>query len=726
VTGDRWKHVNCGSPDGVNGSYPYNPCVLDDKASADPATHYGFDPLTLQVIAPNMAGDYMSYAGNRWVSDYSYKGMIDELNNTMLVQANQRAESARSVESVSGVVVVSGVYSPTVMKGELDPAWAIPSGEMQQTVLRKLNALNTRIVKLHNQMHTQSSDHTHDDTAHATVRLLDANGVVLASKPIIATTGTHGGGNSYGFLDSLPIPNGTVALMDVVADDNTVIMSRTVSANAPTIALTSPAGGEAIDTSMTLSWTASDADDTDARYYTLQYSANNGKTWRALFTNLPSPIDPITNKPMQNVSMLLDKLSGLPGSDNALMRIMVSDGYNTASATSQPFKMSNRAPEPHIVAPSPYTQYNAGQMILLKGNAMDAEQGGLPSTSLSWSVDGVAVGMGSDVIVNDLAPGEHTAQLSVVDNAGNPATASITFTVAPLAVPLNNTELALNGDCNDAGYSNATHLSLAPYADGSRADVQLVRSDTQLWACFTGLKVASGSSPYTFATLRIDPNFSRDAGPQADDVEILLFQSGFIETKHGTGTSWEPEGTFNVNGRVRTEESGPGLWNAELQVDASVFGGWNKVVGLMVDHNWVTAGSDDHFWPRGGLWYQPNTWAKTVLGDLPQLAELDAASAYVGDGDSTITLTGSSFISDTQAYWNGEARPSTYVSATQLTMNITAADLTNPSTAQVQVANTATLDGVASNSLPFLIRNRPQVSPPSNLPNQLFLPMLSK
>ncbi len=732
VTGDRWKHVNCGSPDGLNGSYPYNPCTLDDKAVDNPATHFGFDPLTLQVIRPNMAGDYMSYASTTWVSDYTFKGMIDELNNTLVAQTELRKQvqsSTRQAEVANGVVVVSGVVSPTLQKGELAPAWAMPNTVMQQSLLRKLDALNARIVKLHNQMHTQgaqNTDHTHDDTVHVTVRLLDANGVVLGSKPVIATTGTHGGGGSYSFLDSLPVPVGKVAKLDVVNDDNLVLMSREVSANSPVVTLLSPAGGETIDTSLTLSWTATDTDTNDNLHFTAQYSPDNGKTWRALFTSLPNLINPLTNKPMDTVTLQLDKLSGLPGSDTALMRVLVTDGYNTASATSQSFKMTNRAPEPHIVSPDAYAQFPAGQMVLLKGNAMDAEQGGLAGNALVWTIDGVAVGNGSDVIVNGLAPGEHIAQLTATDDVGNSSNVTATISIAPLAIPQTPAELTLNGDCNDAGYANATHIALAAYADGSQADLQLVRSATQLWACFTGLKKASGSSVGSFATLRIDPNFSRDSATQADDNEILIEESGLIHTHKGSGAAWVPQGPTALNGRVRNEDSGDGLWNAELQIDASVFGGWNKVVGLMADHNWVTAVADDHFWPRNALWNKPDTWAKTLLGDLPQIISLDAASAYVGDGDMAITINGSNFITDTLAFWNGQVRPTTFVSVIQVTLNVSAADLASAGTAQIQVSNSPTLSVAGSNGLPFDVKNRLVVSPPTNLPNQMFMPMLNR
>ena len=57
------------------------------------------------------------------------------------------------------------------------------------------------------------------------------------------------------------------------------------------------------------------------------------------------------------------------------------------------------------------------------------------------------------------------------------------------------------------------------------------------------------------------------------------------------------------------------------------------------------------------------------------------------DGATTKTVTGSGFVSGSVVRWNGANRTTTFVSATQLTASITAADIATAGTAQVTVFN---------------------------------------
>ena len=66
----------------------------------------------------------------------------------------------------------------------------------------------------------------------------------------------------------------------------------------------------------------------------------------------------------------------------------------------------------------------------------------------------------------------------------------------------------------------------------------------------------------------------------------------------------------------------------------------------------------------------------------------------------TLTVTGSNFVSGASVRWNGSARTTTFVSASQLTATIAAADIAAAGTAQVTVANP---DGSVSNALSFTI-----------------------
>src|ERR1019366_799260 len=73
-----------------------------------------------------------------------------------------------------------------------------------------------------------------------------------------------------------------------------------------------------------------------------------------------------------------------------------------------------------------------------------------------------------------------------------------------------------------------------------------------------------------------------------------------------------------------------------------------------------------------------------------------------GGGAFTLTVTGTNFWSGSVVQWNGAARPTTYVSKTQLTASISYIDLATAGTAQVTVFNPV-LGGATSNALVFTI-----------------------
>jgi uncharacterized protein (TIGR03437 family) len=85
---------------------------------------------------------------------------------------------------------------------------------------------------------------------------------------------------------------------------------------------------------------------------------------------------------------------------------------------------------------------------------------------------------------------------------------------------------------------------------------------------------------------------------------------------------------------------------------------------------------------------------------LPTLASLNPNTAAAGTAGLTLTLTGTNFLSNSVVRWNNSDRATTFVSATQLTAQITPADLANAGTAQVTVFNPASPGGGGGASSP--------------------------
>lgn len=88
-----------------------------------------------------------------------------------------------------------------------------------------------------------------------------------------------------------------------------------------------------------------------------------------------------------------------------------------------------------------------------------------------------------------------------------------------------------------------------------------------------------------------------------------------------------------------------------------------------------------------------------VTVGVPYITSIAPNSKIAGTGAFTITVNGQNFSNTSVVQWNGSNRTTTYVSPTQLTVNITAADIITSGTALVTVANGTTV----SNSNVFTI-----------------------
>ncbi len=103
-----------------------------------------------------------------------------------------------------------------------------------------------------------------------------------------------------------------------------------------------------------------------------------------------------------------------------------------------------------------------------------------------------------------------------------------------------------------------------------------------------------------------------------------------------------------------------------------------------------------------GTTSNPLTFTINAANPAPTLTSLVPNSATAGGAAFTLTLNGTNFISSSVAQWNGSARTTTFVSATQVTAAITAADIASAGTASVTVMN-PTPGGGTSNALTFTI-----------------------
>jgi hypothetical protein len=112
--------------------------------------------------------------------------------------------------------------------------------------------------------------------------------------------------------------------------------------------------------------------------------------------------------------------------------------------------------------------------------------------------------------------------------------------------------------------------------------------------------------------------------------------------------------------------------------------------------------------PGGG---SSNALNLAIDNPVPAISSISPSSAIVGDPALTLTVNGTNFVAGSAVQWNGTSRTTTFVNETQLTAQITAADLLSVGTASVTVLNPAPGGGasggvsfsiLASNSVPLI------------------------
>jgi len=74
---------------------------------------------------------------------------------------------------------------------------------------------------------------------------------------------------------------------------------------------------------------------------------------------------------------------------------------------------------------------------------------------------------------------------------------------------------------------------------------------------------------------------------------------------------------------------------------------------------------------------------------VPTISSLSPSNATLGGAAFTLTVNGTNLVGTSIVKWNGTALTTSYVSATQITAQVPASDLTTSGTASITVTNPA-------------------------------------
>lgn len=215
-----------------------------------------------------------------------------------------------------------------------------------------------------------------------------------------------------------------VALLQVWSETN-LLASLTGSAHAPEVTVLSPNSGEKFaQATVEVHWQGADADG-DPLVYTVQFSPDGGNTWDTLSLQTTE-----TN--------LVVHREELPGSTNALFRVLVSDGFRTAEDQGDgPFNVLGGGPLVTWLHPTPGETLRGDEDIVLR--ALVDGRGGeeITETNLVWHSDRDGqLGTGSELRPTPrLTPGAHLLTLTATDSQGNATVVSNTIVIQPSAPP---------------------------------------------------------------------------------------------------------------------------------------------------------------------------------------------------------------------------------------------------------------------------------------------------
>lgn len=269
------------------------------------------------------------------------------------------------------------------------------------------------------------------------------------------------------------------------------------SQGAPEVTITAPRPTELIPDTVTLEWTAVDAEG-DALNQHVRYSPD-GERFVPLATE------------HEGTSLTVD-MRRLPRmvTGKGFFEVVVSDGLNTTVARTEKLRPTIQfasfvggLPDTHIVTPDNGKTYPKGSPVILHSSGWDLEDRALTGASVVWTsdLDGF-LGTGRLFTADDLSVGTHTLTVTVTDSSNQ--TDSDTTVVTILDRPLPGAGVICQQDLSFGGPGTAS-LSVCggDLSSGTVVDISVVGAapSTSLW-----LLVGSNGQAAPFFGGAIVPN----------------------------------------------------------------------------------------------------------------------------------------------------------------------------------------------------------------------------
>ncbi|MBN1483362.1 MAG: PPC domain-containing protein [Chloroflexia bacterium] len=361
-------------------AYPYDPLWLSAGGERD---HYGLDTgfTPPKIKQPKKTKDVMGYCEPRWASPYTYKKLRTRLRSGAGLPLQQASLDADS----EYLMVVGHIYTAT-QSAQVRPMLRLHGSDLDPEAM------------------------VNPEGPYA-VRLLDAGDGLLWEHSFGLIEGNY---QEEGAILIALVPYMTDTARIVIAEGGSEYFSFAVSPNPPQVTLDPVIGP--VSGIFTATWSASDPDG-DPITATLLFSDDGGDTWG------PVALDVGASQARMDPSFW-------PGTDQGLLRILVTDGVNTSEDVVGPFQVVSKAPLVLAVDPRNQAILEPGVPAFFTALGYDAEDGPLGEEAFHWASnrDG-SLGDGEEIVAMDLSLGWHEITVSTSDSHGNNASDTISVYV---------------------------------------------------------------------------------------------------------------------------------------------------------------------------------------------------------------------------------------------------------------------------------------------------------
>jgi uncharacterized protein (TIGR03437 family) len=405
-----------------------------------------------------------------------------------------------------------------------------------------------------------------------------------------------------------------------------------------------------------------------------------------------------------------------PGSNTVVLT--VTDGEHlTATANLTVNVTANTAPT--IGAYQPATVFVNGNATLAP-NAAPNDQGSFSILAVAPGFTGtLSLNQATGIItISNAGPvGTFAVTLMATDLCGASSSTSFTLTV------LNNTPpiITVAPPISRIQGSSGT-IGIAVISDAETAASSLTVTAVSVPAGLTISQIANDSGQIT-ATMTA----ACDAAPGTNTVGLMVTDEGGLTATANLTVNVSqnlppvlgtyPAKTANPGESVTVAPSAAPADNGSIvKVTAETGSGFTGALSVDKTSGVVTIGnagpSGVHFisvtaTDNCGV-TTTNSFRLSVNFPLPVISGLSPSSAFGSGSAFTLTVNGSNFSGSSVVRWNGQDRATTFISATQLSAQLTVADLASPGTASVTVF-TPEPGGGLSNAATFTI------NPPADL-----------